>query len=140
MKRSLSILITVAVVVVLVGAGYFFWNNNRTLKTSTENMSEYSAVALTSNELFFGKISLENDKQIVLDSVYFFTFVSDNSAASTGTGQTNQNLKPTLIDTAAKDSIAPTNTYVINKDMVKYTYPLKNDSQVVKTINDYKNK
>jgi hypothetical protein len=140
MKRVTSILIAVVVVVVVAFFGYFFWNNNRSLKTSTEGMSEYSAVALTSNELFFGKISSENDKQIVLDSVYFFTFVSDNGTAATGSGQNNQNLKPTLIDTAAKDSIAPTNTYVINKAMVKYTYPLKNDSQVVKTIADYKNK
>jgi hypothetical protein len=143
MKRLSTIIAGIAALLVIAGtASYFLYFREGAVLKPSGDYSEYSAVALTSNELFFGRITKQNDQEIVLEDVYFFTFVSENGQTSTGSNaaNANENLRPTLIDTAASDSIAPTTTYVLNRDQVKYTYPLKGDSTVVKTVNEYKNK
>ena len=138
MKRLAPIIVFLLVVILVATGSYYFYFRGRDLTTGQTNISPYSAVALTSNELFFGHIKSENSYQLVLEDVYFFTYVPDPKA--TPAAGTNVAQVPTLIDTAAKDSLAPTSTYIINKAMIKYTYPLKNDSQVVKTIDNYKAK
>jgi hypothetical protein len=151
MKRVITLVSSLVIAALVIGAAawFFYFRPGASLKPAGD-FSEYSAVALTSNELFFGRITKQNETEIVLEDVYFFTFVQDGqNGQSTSTttpannsqnGQNNQNLRPTLIDTAANDSIAPTRVYVLNRDQVKYTYPLKSDSTVVKTIDEYKNK
>jgi len=147
MKRLTSVLTALIIVLVIVGAAvwFFFFRTKTLTPTDTTGTSEYSAVALNSNELFFGRITKQDATQLVLEDVYFFTFVPDAAATSGSTTATttqangsNQNLRPTLIDTSAKDSIAPTRVYVFNRDQIKYTYPLKSDASVITTINDYK--
>lgn len=137
MKQKTNLLIGVVALIVVLAVYWLFIRTDSPLKKSAD-MSEYSAVALNSNELFFGRISSQSATQLVLDDVYFFTFVDDPSASPVASPSSQDNLKPTLIDTNAANSLAPTSTYVISKDQIKYTYPLKKDSQVVKTIEDYK--
>jgi hypothetical protein len=143
MKRTLRLATTIVIVLVVAFLAYWFGFRSDSPLRKTADASDYSAVALMSNELFFGRITQETATQLVLDDVYFFTFVPDGTASPSPASNSNssdQKLKPTLIDTNAKDSLAPTSTYVINKDQVKYSYPLKKDSQVVKTIDEYKSK
>lgn len=151
MKRLTSLLTALIIVLVIVGAAvwFFFFRSRALTPTDTAGNSEYSAVALNSNELFFGKITKQDATQLVLEDVYFFTFVPDGANGATNgstatttttTNGSNQNLRPTLIDTSAKDSIAPTRVYVFNRDQIKYTYPLKSDASVIKTIDEYKKK
>ena len=136
-KSSLTWVLLVVIIVLVAGSGWYMAYRNQNLVVGGTNLSPYSAVALTSNELFFGKITSQNNDQLVLENVYFFTYIPATGTAAT-TSSSTQNLKPTLIDTSAADALAPTNVYVINKSMIKYSYPLTNDSQVVKTIDAYK--
>ncbi len=148
--NRLTSLLSLIVVIGIAAVGGYFYTQQRSAGSSSlvggGDFSKYSAVALTSNELFFGRIKSEDASHLVLEDVYFFTYVPDAAASPAPASNNNsqsggdQNLRPTLIDTAAKDSLAPTNTYVINREHVKYRYPLKEDSQVVKTIDEYKNK
>lgn len=141
MKRLTSILVAIVVIAILaVGAVVVLKKTDLFKNSESSDYSKYYAVALTTNEVFFGKLTKETADKVVLEDVYFFTYVPDSTQETekTTSPTPTPSMRPTLIDTSAKDAIAPTNTYEIYRQQIKYMYPLKYGSQVINTIDEYK--
>lgn len=143
MKRLYSLLTGILVVVVLLGAGFFIYKNmggGAVIKDSGDGLSDYSAVFVNGGGIYFGKITKMDGREIILEEVYNYGIVpaedeEGNTSANNANGE--QATRPTLFD-ASKVGIAPASRYRINRDQVILWYSLKSDSDVVKTIDEYK--
>lgn len=144
MKRLNSVILSIVVVAVVALASYMILvrNGNNPLtsglvKDSGENLSDFSAVFVNGGGIYFGKITKMNADVVVLEEVYNYGVVPTNSETGTASTSTSQETRPTLFD-ASKVGIAPAKMYNISRDAVILWYSLSNDSDVVKTINEYK--
>jgi hypothetical protein len=148
MKRLNSVILGIVVVAVVAAASYFFLMNNNSgvtltggvVKDKGENLSDFSAVFVNGGGIYFGKITKMNDEVVVLEEVYNYGVVpaTDSTGKTTTTNNNaNQETRPTLFD-ASKVGIAPAKMYNISRDSVILWYSLNNDSDVVKTIAEYK--
>lgn len=96
----------------------------------------YSAVFLSNDQVYFGNI-LENKRgEIVLKDVYYLQNAGTDFSPN---GESLQGSTFTLVK-LGQELHGPTDEMYINKDNVLFYEYLRPDSQVVKTIENYKNK
>lgn len=136
MQRSPHALITILILAIAVAGGVFLSYAQKSegiIKDKGENMSDISAVFVNGGGIYFGKITQMDREKMVLEEVYNYGVVPSEGVVQTENSET----KPTLFD-ASKVGIAPSSQYNLNMDQVILWYSLKNDSDVVKTIEQYK--
>lgn len=97
------------------------------------NSNEYQAVFLNNGQVYFGKLADVNNRFFVLDNVYYL---------ESPTGQNNQkatasNSNYTLRKLGVSELHSPEDQMVINRTEVTFWENIKNDSKVVKAINQY---
>ena len=141
-----SIIAGIVVAVVVLGAGYWYFTKNDTglsgavIKDKGDDVSDYSAVFVSGGGIYFGKITKMNDSMLVLENTFNYGVVpatdDKGNPIPSSTDSTQAETRPTLFD-ASKVGIAPSAKYYINTDQVILWYSLKNDSEVVKTIDEY---
>lgn len=130
--KRLLILLTSIVVLAAVTGGVWWWSQRKgNVVKDTGDVSEYSAV-FVNNNIYFGKITYLDDKEMILEEVYNYTVITP--ASPSPSANTSQ---PTLFD-ATKVGVAPGKRYRINRDQIILWYSLNKDADVVKTIEDYK--
>ena len=122
-KKSLSwksrflILFSLTVFVVLVAFVVDFYRDKK-VKLIDPNQSDYYAVFLTNDQVYFGKILLNNKDQMVLSNVYY---VSVNGGSSTeGLGQSQFQLIK-----LGNEIHGPTDRMFINKNQILIVMNLK---------------
>ncbi|MBI4058151.1 hypothetical protein HY408_00120 [Candidatus Gottesmanbacteria bacterium] len=116
-------------------------------KISDAKASEYSAVFLSNNQVYFGKVSDLNSEFATLKEVYYLKVQNslvppqegDVKVEGKGSPQPQQKNELTLIK-MGNELHGPTDEIKINNKHILYTEALKTDSKVVKAINDYKEK
>lgn len=144
MKRlGLTVVLLVIITLIILGLGYTAIKRNGSLlpsqiiKDSGSNISDYTAVFLTNGQVYFGKVYANSGDVLDLRDIYYL--------------QVNQTLqqdttKPTPSPTATpsisliklgKELHGPNDRMLINRSQILFTESLKNDSQVVTSINKY---
>lgn len=101
--------------------------------------SEYSAVFLTNNQVYFGKIEDRSADFIKLKDVYYLRV---NQGAQTGqpaTGAAAPDSGLSLVKLGG-ELHGPSDEIKFNRDQVLLIEELKTDSRVVKAIEEYKRK
>ncbi len=91
--------------------------------------NKYAAVFLTTNEVYFGKVSSISDEFVILRDVYY-PRVNDTST-------TDINQPNVLLVKTGNELHGPQDKMFINRDQVTIIQPLRPDSQVVQTIASY---
>jgi len=109
--------------------------NNITLE---QPKSEYQAVFLSNDTLYFGKILKQNNAEIILSDIYYFSQNPEKSSSDT-----LNNVSNTLSDTFSLTKLgseihSPTDKMRINRNQVIFIEDLQENSQVVKAILEYK--
>ena len=151
-----GLVVFILVFVIAAGALYFVkpeWLGKKatspitspTTKISDAKASEYSAVFISNNQVYFGKISDLNAEFATLKEVYYLKV--QNSLVPPQEGdvkvenkdQSQQKNELTLIK-MGNELHGPTDEIKINNKNILYVEALKIDSKVVKAINDYKAK
>ncbi len=95
----------------------------------------YSAVFLTNGQVYFGKLIDNNEKDIVLNDVYYVQ-ISQNATKEEIANSLNQN-RFNLIK-LGNELHGPTNELFINRSQVVFYEYLRDDSKVVEAIKNYK--
>lgn len=111
-----------------LATGNFKNNESRQL-----NIDRYQAVFLTNNQVYFGKIASFDSKSVVLTDVFYIE--TPNQGQNT-TSQANTNY--TLRKLGVNELHAPEDKMVINREQVIFWENLKDSSQVVTRIKEYK--
>jgi len=99
--------------------------------------SKWQAVFLSNNQVYFGKVSKMNRKEISLKEIYYLQTVVQplqRSAGEEGPAQAEQRL--TLVKLGS-ELHGPEDNMTINKDYIILIENLKGDSRVVEAIERY---
>ena len=131
--------VIIVIVVILIGlfliSKYTSWNILGVNKENT-TATGWQAVFLTNGQVYFGKITKQNDNALVLRDIYYLQVSQQQvQPAPEGQSQTQQN-NLSLVK-LGNELHGPKDEMVINMSQVLFTEELKSDSRVVSAIVDY---
>ena len=142
--QSLKVIFTIIIVVLLVGIAYTAiarrggLSIGGVIKDSGDNISDYSAVFLTNDQVYFGKVNKKNSDEVVLSDIYYLK-VNQNIQSQEKTSDTTQQPNIVLVK-LGEELHGPNDVMHINKDQLLFIESLKSDSKVVKAIDENKSK
>ena len=128
-KRSAPSLILVVLIILVVIIGWRFLASRNKLELFTGTSSDYQAVFLTNNQVYFGKLSNQDSKYPVLTDIYYLRVTQ-----SLQPSQPNPNINLIKL---GDELHGPADKMEINRDQILFVEDLKPDSQVVTAIKDY---
>lgn len=129
LERSSFVLLVAVAIIILAIAGLTFFSGDSEAKDIKKN--NYQAVFLNNGQVYFGNIHALNSKYIDLQNIYYLQ-TNNNS-----TQQQSSSNNVSLVKLGC-ELHAPYDQMVINRDQVIFWENLKDSSQVVKAISDYK--
>lgn len=130
LERSSFVLLLAIAIIILAIAGLTFLSGNTEAKSIKKD--KYQAVFLNNGQVYFGNIHSLNSKYIDLQNIYYLQ-TNNNS----GEQQASSNANVSLVKLGC-ELHAPYDEMVVNRDQVIFWENLKDDSQVVKAIGQYK--
>lgn len=133
-KMRLSLGNILIAVVILVGVAMFM---NETRLSGYEK--EYQAVFLTNGQVYFGKVMSQNKLQYLMEDIYYLQVTRPLQQTEEGQAQAtdNQNGELSLVK-LGNELHGPTDKMYINRSQVLFAEDLKDDSNVVTAITNYK--
>jgi hypothetical protein len=144
-KATRSALILVAVLIVILGGGYYAFatRNGGTIggvvKDSGTNVSDYSAVFLTNGQVYFGKMNTYNSQEVDIADIFYLQ-VNQQQGLQAGASAAASGSPEISLVKLGNELHGPNDRMRINRSQVLFTESLKSDSKVVKAITDYKAK
>lgn len=134
-KNKKRVAVVLAVLVVVLVAGYYMWQSGILKLPMAAAGSDYQAIFLTNGQVYFGKAANLNGNYINLSDVYYL--------------QVSQTLQPAGKNTTPQQSVSlaklgvaelhkPKDSMMINRDQVLFIESMQSDSQVVQAIASYK--
>lgn len=131
LERSSFVLLVAIAIIILAIAGLTFLNGNSESKAVKNG--KYQAVFLNNGQVYFGYIKSLNTKYIDLNNIYYLQ--TNNSGTTDQAATANNNVSLVKLGCELH---APYDQMVINREQVIFWENLKDDSQVVKAIAQYK--
>ncbi len=122
-KQNIVIVVVVVVVVLLAG---WIWLGGGGMGASG---SDYQAVFLTNDQVYFGKVGRSFNDQVILTDIYYLQV---GQPLQPSEPQPNVNLVK-----LGNELHGPADVMRINKDHILFIEDLKPDSQVVTAIKNY---
>lgn len=135
----MSAIVIVVVVVVIVVGGFMLFKKNTGSSTAVVDATKYQAVFVTNGQVYFGKVSGENNQYVSLSDVYYLVLKQPLQNQKTeGEEQAQEQVKPgySLIK-LGKEMHGPT-SMSISKEQILFIENLADDSKVVSTIKNQK--
>lgn len=138
-KIGTTIVVAVLVLAVLGAGGYYIWQKTgggieKDLNGDVK-ISDYSALFLTNGQVYFGKIYSRANGEVDIRDIYYLQVnqqIQPDQKGSTNNDQTN-----VVLVKLGDELHGPNDRMRVNKDQVLFTESLKQDSKVVKAIEDY---
>ncbi len=120
-------------VVIFVAAGFFLIR-----ETSLSGYGEdWQAVFLTNGQVYFGRVEKQNKVELVLKEIYYLQVTRPLQQTVEGEQQASPQGELSLVK-LGNELHGPTDAMVINRDHVLFVEDLKEDSNVVQAISNYK--
>lgn len=140
-KKLLPPIVVAAVAILLFSSIYYFWRG----RGSSFGSTDYHAVFLTNNQVYFGKIAGSNDEEVVLRDVFYLILrrpaqVQGQTPEATLGAQPVGESKFILVRRGEREVHQPKDELRINRDQILFMEPLREDSKVIQGIRDYKAK
>lgn len=135
-KSSISrwVPLALAALAVVAVAFVLFTYLGKSGQTQYLNKKNYQAVFLNNGQVYFGNIQDFNDKYVNLTNIYY---LQTNNSDGQQQQQASSNTNVSLVKLGC-ELHAPFDRMVINSEQVLFWENLKDDSQVVKAIAQYK--
>lgn len=128
-KRPIVLAVAALLVICL---GIFLWNVvlGHGSMPSYVDTSKYQLVELSNNHAYYGKVTLMNDKEVVLKDVFYIQAASQTESTADASN------KFELIK-LGEEMNGPYDTILLNRSQVTLVENLRDDGQVVQKINEY---
>ena len=124
----------ILLLVVIVAAAGFFLIKQTSLSGYQE---DWQAVFLTNGQVYFGQVKKQNQAELVLHDIYYLQVTRPLQQAGEGEQQANPQGELSLVK-LGNELHGPTDAMVVNRDHVLFVEDLKEDSNVVTAIANYK--
>lgn len=125
---------SVLIAVVIVITGYMFMSETKLGGYD----KEYQAVFLTNGQVYFGKVLSQNKAQVIMDDIYYLQVTQPLQQTEEGQEQAGSQGELSLVK-LGNELHGPTDKMYINRSQVLFVEDLKDDSNVVTAITNYKN-
>lgn len=135
--------VVLVVVLIVGGAGLYFLKGsvikNMYSYTKKENASVWQAVFLTNGQVYFGHLKERTSEYPVLTNIYYLQVNQNLQAANQNTNANINTTEPQVSLIKLGDELhGPKDEMFIAKDQILFWEDLKDDSQVVTAIKNYK--
>ncbi len=141
-KSKKPFLVAAAVVLVLIvaAAGWMFWSKGST-GTAIDG-GRYQAVFFTNGQVYFGKLSMLNDKYLKLTEIFYLQAAQTSAEDEKKLQKASDNVPSNNVQMVklGEEIHGPQDAMVINRDQILFYENLKDDGKVVTAINQYKAK
>jgi hypothetical protein len=135
-KKSWLLLLVVIIVVAV--AGYLVF---KMPAANSADANAYQAVFLVNNQVYFGKLANQNAQFPVLSDIYYLQVNQPIQPVQTPKGQTAPAANPEInLVKLGGELHGPTDEMRINRDQILLVEDLRADSNLVKAIENYKNR
>ncbi len=135
-KKSFKWVIIAVVALGLVVGGWVAWQKLASADGGIES-SKYQAVFLTDGQIYYGKLTVLNDRQYKLTNVFYILSQNENKTANAD-GETAETQNNAQLIKMGNELHGPEDAMMINRDHVLFYENLKPDGKVTQTINQYK--
>ena len=134
-KRIIKIFSVIALVLVIVLAGWLVWDKIQN-RTTAIDASKYQAVFLTNGQFYFGKLQMLNNEYVKLTDVYYMQTDSTDSSSSLSTtnSTTSSDSSNYKLIKLGSEIHGPEDAMMIAKDQILYYENIKSDSKVGQLI------
>jgi|TARA_B100001971_G_C18107352_1_gene492261 hypothetical protein len=123
----------IVLVVVIVIASYM-WLSQSSLSSYKE---DWQAVFLTNGQVYFGNIVGQNTAEVIVKDIYYLQVTRPLQQTGEGEQQANPQGELSLVK-LGNELHGPTDSMFINRDHVLFVEDLKDGSNVVTAIQNYK--
>lgn len=131
--RKKAILLIVIILIAVAGVALYkegtSWWADRAIKTS-----EYQAVFLTNNQVYFGKISGITKQYVKIKNIYYLQV--PQQAQGSSSGSTTSTTQPSLVKLGSEIH-GPEDIMYVARNQVLFWENLKNDGKVAQAIKNY---
>jgi hypothetical protein len=132
-KKILKIFWIVVIVVAVIALG--FLGKGMFGKIFSAKSQSYSAVFLANGQVYFGKMESNNEKEIVLNNVFY---IQVNQSAGQNGGANALGGSSFNLVKLGNELHGPTDELFVNRSQVVFYENLRDDSKVVESIKNYK--
>jgi len=124
----------IVILIIILIVGGFLWINQTSLSGYKE---DWQAVFLTNGQVYFGQVEKHNKVELVLNEIYYLQVTRPLQQTQEGEQQPNPQGELSLVK-LGNELHGPTDAMTINRDHVLFVEDLKEDSNVVQAIANYK--
>ena len=135
-KKSFKWVIIAVAALALVVGGWVAWQKLAPADSGIES-DKYQAVFFTDGQIYYGKLTVLNDRQYKLTNVFYILSQNENKTANADAETTESQNNAQLIK-MGNELHGPEDAMMINRDHVLFYENLKPDGKVTQTINQYK--
>ena len=135
-KKSFKWVIIAVVGLALVAGSWVAWQKLAPADSGIES-SKYQAVFFTDGQIYYGKLTVLNDRQYKLTNVFYILSQNENKTANAD-GDTAETQNNAQLIKMGNELHGPEDAMMINRDHVLFYENLKSDGKVTQTINQYK--
>lgn len=132
-KRIMTIFWVILIVVLIVLSFLWFWQTR--LSGYDKN---WQAVFLSNGQVYFGQVEKSNSSEVVMIDIYYLQVTRPLQQTQDGEQPANPQGELSLVK-LGNELHRPTDKMYINRDHVLFIEDLKDDSNVVQAIINYKN-
>lgn len=125
-KKLIAAIVAIIVILGLVVAYFLLMNGLSGVKTS-----QYQAVFLTNGQVYFGKITKYGRDTVAMSDIYY---LQQSSGVQSQDNKTDQSQNQLTLTKLGKELHGPEDSMFIERDQIIFWENIKDDSQVVKTI------
>ena len=125
--------IMVSVVVIIVIAMYLWYSQ----VTLTGYKEDWQAIFLTNGQVYFGQVDGQNSSELLAKDIYYLQVTRPLQQTEEGEAAANPQGELSLVK-LGNELHGPTDKMYINRDHVLFVEDLKEDSNVVTAIKNYK--
>jgi len=132
-KGGANSLVTAILLVVVVLIGYMWLSQSKHASLK----KDWQGVFLTNGQVYFGEVVSRNSVEVVIKDIYYLQVTRPLQQTEEGEQQANPQGELSLVK-LGKELHGPTDYMYINSDHVLFIEDLKDDSNVVQAIVNYK--
>lgn len=136
------IILGVIILIVILGGVMFrdrlfpAKNTEQVAQQEEQKVSEYQAVFLANQQVYFGKLSNTNSEYVTMTDVYYLQ-VTQPPLQGSGQQNQQQSQPQVLLVKLGNELHGPKDEMHINRDQIYFYEDLKEDGRVVKAIREY---
>jgi len=133
-------MLVVAVIAIAAALGLLWWvfGGGKSASAPLIQSDKFQAVFLTNGQVYFGKLSQENNSYMKVTNVFYLQRKASNSDDKTNPQETAaQSANDVELIKLGNEIHGPEDTMVIPRDQILFYENLKSDGSVSKTISQY---